>query len=425
MIDSIIDKITECQEVIWINHNLKSLEPGSEMAGIKFLQVKAAQNRLLRFMPYIASQFPETRDRKGIIESDLLRIQKMEEYLRLKGYSFGGSLYLKDDAHLPIAGSVKARGGIYEVLYHAEELAMSEGLLKPGEDYSKLDSDEFREFYSRYTIQVGSTGNLGLSIGIMSARLGFNAIVHMSSDAKEWKKRLLRENGVTVKEYEGNYSDAVAEGRRLSNLDEYSYFVDDENSKDLFLGYATAALRLKVQLFKENIAVDEEHPLFVYLPCGVGGAPGGITFGLKQMYGANVHCFFVEPTQASCFTLAMATGKKSEISIYDVGLSGETVADGLAVGRASALVCKVMDELVSGSLTVEDDTMLEYQAALKNTEDIVIEPSACAGFHGLTMLQSSDEFKNYIISKGLEPFMDAATHIVWATGGGLMPLEEI
>ena len=41
--------------------------------------------------------------------------------------------------------------------------------------------------------------------------------IHMSSDAKEWKKSLLREQrGCTVVEHEGSYSDAVAKGRKAT-----------------------------------------------------------------------------------------------------------------------------------------------------------------------------------------------------------------
>ncbi len=95
-----------------------------------------------------------------------------------------GRLFLKLDSHLKIAGSVKARGGIYEVLKYAETLALENGRISSDESYEKFASPEMRAFLSQYTVQVGSTGNLGMSIGIMSAALGFSVIIHMSADAK-------------------------------------------------------------------------------------------------------------------------------------------------------------------------------------------------------------------------------------------------
>ncbi|MFP3616677.1 pyridoxal-phosphate dependent enzyme, partial [Paraburkholderia sp. SIMBA_050] len=82
--------------------------------------------------------------------------------------------------------------------------------------------------------------------------------------------------------------------------DPYSYFVDDERSLSLLLGYSAAALHLHDQFEAAGLRVDADPPLFVYLPCGVGGAPAGIAFGLWQLYGPHVHACFVEPTQSPC-----------------------------------------------------------------------------------------------------------------------------
>lgn len=88
------------------------------------------------------------------------------------------------------------------------------------------------------------------------------------------EKDLLRSRGVEVREYASDYSAAVAAGRKLAQADPTAYFVDDEQSGDLFLGYAVAAGRLQKQLDAMGIAVDNEHPLVVYLPCGVGRRAG-------------------------------------------------------------------------------------------------------------------------------------------------------
>ncbi len=269
-------KLAEGTEIFWINDKLDNNKP------IPYTKadIDDAEARLLRFAPYIKKAFPETEYANGIIESPIVKTPQMAKELDIEN-----ELYLKMDANLPISGSVKARGGIYEVLKYAEEIAIKQGLLDLDDDYSKLADDQFKKLFSQYSVAVGSTGNLGLSIGIISAKLGFDVTVHMSQDARQWKKDLLRSKGAKVIEYPDDYQKAVAEGRKEAEKSPNCHFVDDENSLDLFMGYAVAGKRLKKQFDDAGIIVDEDHPLYIYIPCGVGGAPGGITFGIKEYFG--------------------------------------------------------------------------------------------------------------------------------------------
>lgn len=186
--------------------------------------------------------------------------------------------------------------------------------------------------------------------------------------------------------------------RKNSEADPMSYFVDDENSVSLFLGYSVAGKRLHGQLEDQGIPVDAEHPLFVYLPCGIGGAPGGVAYGLKLEFGVNVHCFFTEPTQACCMFLGMATGLHDGASVTDFGIAGKTDADGLAVGRPSAFVGRVVEHILSGVCTIDDYQLYDLMRALLSSEGIFIEPSACASFAALIR---PGDLGGYIVGSGL------------------------
>ncbi len=258
----------------------------------------------------------------------------------------------------------------------------------------------------------------------MSAKLGFKVYVHMSADAKQWKKDLLRSRGVTVIEYASDYSKAVEEGRKQSDTDPMSYFVDDENSENLFLGYAVAASRLKEQLDDMDVSVDADHPLFVYLPCGVGGGPGGVAFGLKLVFKDHVHCFFAEPTHSPCMLIGLMTGAHDKLCVQDFGIDNKTQADGLAVGRPSGFVGKTLEHMISGDYTVDDDTLFRLLTALKDQEDIFMEPSAFAGLIGPVKLFQTQEGLDYLKDQGLVEKMKKASHLAWGTGGSMVVQSE-
>ncbi|MGG4608440.1 D-serine ammonia-lyase [Providencia sp. Me31A] len=420
----LVQDLINLKQVAWFNPNATTTQAGLPYVGLTLDDVKDAEARLNRFAPYLMKAFPETQATQGIIESEMVAIPHMQAALAARYQTpITGKMRLKKDSHLPISGSIKARGGIYEVLTHAEKLALEAGLLSIDDNYEILFSDKFRQFFSQYSIAVGSTGNLGMSIGIMSAKLGFSVSVHMSADARQWKKDKLRSHGVNVVEYEQDYSIAVEQGRKEAEKNANCFFIDDENSTTLFLGYAVAGLRLKKQFADQGIIVDSQHPLFVYLPCGVGGGPGGVAFGLKLAFGDAVHCLFAEPTHSPCMLLGVHTGLHDAISVQEIGIDNITAADGLAVGRASGFVGRAMERLIDGYYTIDDQEMYNLLGLLNQTESIKLEPSALAGMTGCVHVTQN---MDYLQSKSLTPeVMVNATHLVWATGGGMVPQDEM
>ena len=422
----LISTLKRYEETEWFNPTITNAEEGLKHVGLTKQDIHDASDRLKRWASYLAQAFEAARPTGGILESPLLAVPDFQQaFGQQSGIDIPGQLWAKLDSHLPISGSIKARGGVYEVLKHAEDIALEHGLITCESDYRVLLSQQAKDVFSQYKIAVGSTGNLGLSIGMMSAQLGFEAFVHMSADARTWKKDMLRSHGVTVVEYDSDYSQAVAQGREQAESDPTMYFVDDENSQSLFLGYAVAGARLAGQFQALDIRVDEDHPLIVYLPCGVGGGPGGVAFGLKSVFGDNVRCLFAEPTHCPSMLLGVMTGAHDRISVHDFGIDNLTAADGLACGRPSGFVGTRMHRLIDAFYTVDDSTMFSLLQLFHQTNGLNLEPSSATAFAGPARILGA-EASDYRHTTGLTSEKLAnATHLAWITGGNMVPAEQM
>ncbi|TCZ57285.1 D-serine ammonia-lyase [Roseicella aquatilis] len=405
-ISSLRQRLGRSEPLLWLNPDLAPATEALAGQDITWAEVEAAAAAFRRWRPALQRLFPDLPG--GGVESPL---QPLPEAAAVLGHAPLGDVWLKRDDALPVAGSVKARGGFHEVLRFAEALAARHGLT--GE--AALASPAARALFATHTVAVGSTGNLGLGIGTVAAALGFRAVVHMSRDAKPWKKARLRAAGAEVVEHAGDYAAAVAAGRRLAAESETTYFVDDENSRPLFLGYAAAAIHLAGQLAAAGIAVDAAHPLVVHLPCGVGGAPCGIAFGLKHVFGDAVHCVLAEPVAAPCMLARLALGPG--VTVYDLGLDNRTAADGLAVPQASELAWAATHRLVSGAYTVPDEALFRWVERADALAGLRLEPSAVAGFAGPAWIEAGEAGRRYLA--GVRP-----THLLWCTGGSLVPEAE-
>lgn len=191
----VLRDIQQEKEVVWIDPDKTSYEESMKGQELSLGDVDDAEERLLRFAPLIMRCFPETRDRDGLIESALLPIPRMQERLEQRyGSRLSGRLFLKQDSHLAIAGSVKARGGIYEVLKHTEDLALEHGILDVGGVMRTMLSGEFTvrdAALYHYMRDLLETEDIFLE---PSACAAFQGPIQMGRD--EIAKRYLEENGL-------------------------------------------------------------------------------------------------------------------------------------------------------------------------------------------------------------------------------------
>jgi D-serine dehydratase len=365
-----------------------------------------AEQRLSRFRPVLAGLFPAA-DWDGRIRSALLEYPQQADL---------PALLVKADHDLPMTGSVKARGGVYELLCRVEAVALLEGLVQPGEPLTPLLTPAAKTLFAKHRIVVASTGNLGFSIGLVARAFGLEAEVHMSHDAKTWKKERLRRTGANVIEHPCDYTETVARARDSASASG-SYFIDDESSRLLFVGYTTAAAELAGQLAERSLKVGTDTPLVVYLPCGVGGAPGGITAGLKTIYGDDARCVFVEPVASACVLAALCVGDGSPVSVYDIGLDNDTIADGLAVPVASKLVMSSVGASIDAAVAVTDAAMLEWVRRAWNEAGLRLEPSAASGFAAVALFLEATRNAEAALAPG-------AIHVVWTTGGSQLPEDQ-
>lgn len=138
-------------ESAWMNPNVGSADAALAALPLTRTDVDDAEARLERFAPFIKKVFPETAADRGLIESPLTEIEHMRAWLNEnEGAQLAGKLFLKRDSDLPVAGSVKARGGCYAAAQGTVRRAEHRG--RRGAPAARLHSLRRRRRAGRYLL---------------------------------------------------------------------------------------------------------------------------------------------------------------------------------------------------------------------------------------------------------------------------------
>ncbi len=403
--------------LMWVNPGLCPLdEAGGELQEMGAKVAKTCEN-WIRMAPLLAACFPGLQPQRGRLRSQLLPVPGLRRLMPQDT----GRYYVKSDNDLQVSGSTHIRGAVYEVTLLAMVLGRKLGLMTDEAGPMALTTAEARQAFSAYKVVTASSGNLGLAVGRAAQGLGFRVEVHMPRSARSWIERELRTSGIKVVLHEDGFRKTNEAAMRAAEGDPGSYFVDEKHSRLLFFGASAAAAELQAQLVRQNIQISKDRPLFLYLPCGSGSAPGGVAMGARQMFGPNVHCFFAEPVCTPKALAALSTPRSKPVNVRDMGLRSRTAAAGLSVPELSPLVAGAMESQLSGVFTVEDDIMFRWLAQAQDRAGLQLDPGAAASLAGPEMLMQTDAGRAYLERHGLQDKMRDAVHVMWATGGGCMP----
>ena len=85
----------------------------------------------------------------------------------------------------------------------------------------------------------------------------------------------------------------------------------------------------------------------------------------------------------------------------------------------------MMTTVLSGSYTIEDTRLFELLREMAESEGHYLEPSALAGAFGPIQLLSAPEGREYRRDQKLLDKMNQSTHIIWATGGSMVPKDRM
>lgn len=251
----------------------------------------------------------------------------------------GGDVFLKVETGLP-TGSFKVRGAIYSLSVNASRRTIRE-------------------------VVAASTGNHGAAVAYAGTLLGIAATIYLPAAPNPVKAARIRELGARIVEGGADLSaaiDAAAEYCERAPAGSDRFFLHDANDADIPAGAGSIGAEIVEQL----PGVDA-----IYVPMGDTALIRGVASAAKHLK-PSVRIVGVAARNAPAYEQSWRSGAAIETAPVD------TIADGLAGGRALLPNVAAIRALVDDVQLVSEEEMLAAIGWLMDREQVIAEPAGAA-----------------------------------------------
>ncbi|NKX37849.1 threonine ammonia-lyase IlvA, partial [Rhodobacteraceae bacterium R_SAG4] len=248
------------------------------------------------------------------------------------------------------------------------------------EDLSPVRSYKIRGALNAMRKQTGkdlfvcaSAGNHAQGMAYMCRQMDKRGVIFMpvtTPQQKIQKTRMFGGNNVEV-HLIGDYFDDTLAAAQAWCAEKGGYFLSPFDDADVIEGQASIAVEIEAQLGKA--------PDHIVLP--VGG--GGMSSGVVQYFGDDVHALLVEPEGGACLKAALEAGQPVPLGRVD------TFVDGAAVGKIGERPFDILRTVpLPDVLALSEDRICTTILEMLNVEGIVLEPAGALAVEALGDLRT-------------------------------------
>jgi threonine dehydratase len=264
-------------------------------------------------------------------------------------------------------------------LLHSRSLSEISGadVYVKAENLQKTGSFKVRGAFNKMSrllqgrVVAASMGNHAQAVAFAAGQLGMKALIVMPRSVSIVKEEAVRGYGAEVELYGETFQESLDYAHALQGYTFVHAFDDDA----IVAGQGTAGSEIVADLDRVDVVV---------VPVGGGGLIAGCAIAVKETL-PGVQIIGVQAKASPSASVSLRDGRVTAVA------PGQTLADGIAVGKVGELTFPIIQKYVDEVLTVEEDDIAMAILLFMERNKFVIEGAGAVPLAAL--IENKERFR--------------------------------